>query len=57
MYDSSLDQFTKKDWNNSLSLNNYHYNSPNFKSGLGFEKTYSSLENLNEFLPSNFIQK
>ena len=51
MYDSSLDQFTKKDWNNSLSINNYHYNSPNFKSGLGFERTSSSLENLNEFLP------
>ncbi|MBF4465760.1 alpha-2-macroglobulin [Flavobacterium sp. LC2016-12] len=51
MYDSSLDQFTKKDWNNSLSIYNYHYNSPNFKSGLGFERTSSSLENLNEFIP------
>jgi TonB-dependent SusC/RagA subfamily outer membrane receptor len=51
MYDSSLDQFTKRDWRNSLSINNYHYNSNNFKSGLGFERTYSSLQNLNEFLP------
>ena len=51
MYDSSLDQFTKRDWKNNLSINSYHYNSPNFKSGLGFERIYSSLHNLNEFLP------
>lgn len=51
MYDSSLDQFTKRDWKNSLGLNNYHYNATNFKSGLGFERIYSSLHNLNEFLP------
>jgi TonB-dependent SusC/RagA subfamily outer membrane receptor len=51
MYDSSLDQFVKRDWKNSLSINNYHYNSSNFKSGVGFERIYSSLKNLNEFLP------
>jgi TonB-dependent SusC/RagA subfamily outer membrane receptor len=51
MYDNSLDQFVKRDWKNSLSINNYHYNSSNFKSGVGFERTYSSLENLNDFLP------
>ncbi|PIF31469.1 TonB-dependent SusC/RagA subfamily outer membrane receptor [Flavobacterium sp. 9] len=51
MYDSSLDQFIKKDWKNDLSINNYHYNSTNFKSGVGFERIYSSLKNLNEFLP------
>lgn len=51
MYDSSLDQFVKRDWKNSLSLNNYHYNSSNFKSGVGFERIYSSLKNLHEFLP------
>jgi TonB-dependent SusC/RagA subfamily outer membrane receptor len=51
MYDSSLDQFTKRDWKNSLSLNNYHYNATNFKSALGFERTYSSLQNLNDYLP------
>jgi len=50
MYDSSLDQFTKRDWKNSLSLNNYHYNATNFKSALGFERTYSSLQNLNDYL-------
>jgi len=46
MYDSSLDQFTKRDWN-LLNINNYGYNSPNFKSGIGFENTHSNLENLN----------
>lgn len=51
MYDSSLDQFTKRDWKNNLSINNYHYNSSNFKSALGFERTYSSLQNLNDYLP------
>ncbi|MGO4771042.1 alpha-2-macroglobulin family protein [Flavobacterium sp. W22_SRS_FK3] len=50
MYDSSLDQFTKTNWN-TLNINNYHYNSSNFKSGLGFERVYSSLENLNQILP------
>ncbi len=46
MYDSSLDQFTKRDWN-LLNINNYGYNSPNFKSGIGFEQAHSILENLN----------
>ncbi|KUJ63659.1 hypothetical protein AR687_00280 [Flavobacteriaceae bacterium CRH] len=56
MYDSSLDQFTKRDWN-SLNIDNYHYNSSNFKSGLGFERIYSSLQNLNDFLPlTNFYK-
>ncbi|TPG40009.1 alpha-2-macroglobulin family protein [Flavobacterium pectinovorum] len=49
MYDSSLDQFTIKDWN-LLNINNYHYNSTNFKSGLGFERINASLENLDEDL-------
>ncbi|WP_316636366.1 alpha-2-macroglobulin family protein [uncultured Flavobacterium sp.] len=48
MYDSSLDQFTKKDWN-LLNISNYGYNRANFKTDLGFEKTYSTLENLNTF--------
>lgn len=46
MYDSSLDQFTARNWN-LLNINNYGYNRANFKTGIGFEKTYSSLENLN----------
>jgi TonB-dependent SusC/RagA subfamily outer membrane receptor len=50
LYDSSLDQFTKRDWS-ILNINNYRYNTSNFKSGLGFEKSNSSLENLNEDLP------
>ncbi|MDA6068727.1 MG2 domain-containing protein [Flavobacterium sp. AC] len=49
MYDSSLDQFTIRDWN-ILNINNYHYNSSNFKSGLGFESINASLENLDEDL-------
>ncbi|MET0946228.1 MAG: alpha-2-macroglobulin family protein [Flavobacterium sp.] len=49
MYDSSLDQFAKKDWN-ILNINKYRYNSPNLKSGLGFEKINASIENLNEDL-------
>ncbi|MCC9071805.1 hypothetical protein LNQ49_09455 [Flavobacterium sp. F-65] len=51
MYDSSLDQFTKRDWN-TLNLNKYYYNRSNFKSSLGFEKIYSSLEDLN---PSSYF--
>ncbi|QOG03709.1 alpha-2-macroglobulin [Flavobacterium sp. MDT1-60] len=49
MYDSSLDQFTKRDWN-ILNINNYRYNSSNLKSGLGFEKINATLEDLNEDL-------
>lgn len=49
MYDSSLDQFAKRDWN-ILNINNYLYNSSNLKSGIGFEKINASLENLNEDL-------
>lgn len=47
MYDSSLDQFTKKDWR-ALNVDNYRYNSTNLKSGLGFEGIRSSVQNLNE---------
>ena len=50
MYDSSLDQFTSRDWN-ILNIDNYRYNSANFKSSLGFERVYSSLENLNKGIP------
>jgi TonB-dependent SusC/RagA subfamily outer membrane receptor len=50
MYDSSLDQFTKRDWN-ILNINNYRYNASNYKSGLGFEKINATLEGLDEDLP------
>jgi TonB-dependent SusC/RagA subfamily outer membrane receptor len=50
LYDSSLDQFTKRDWN-ILNINNHRYNASNFKSGLGFEKSNATLEDLNEDLP------
>lgn len=49
MYDSSLDQFAKRDWN-ILNINKSRYNSSNLKSGLGFEKINASLENLDEDL-------
>ncbi|QLC67397.1 carboxypeptidase-like regulatory domain-containing protein [Flavobacterium sp. LPB0248] len=45
MYDSSLDQFTTKNWE-SLSLDQYQFGH-NFKSLLGSEKTYSAINNLN----------
>jgi TonB-dependent SusC/RagA subfamily outer membrane receptor len=46
MYDSSLDQFTKTDWN-GLVFREYNYNYGNFKSSLGFDRTYNQLRNLN----------
>lgn len=48
MYDSSLDQFTRRDWN-SLRFYENNDNSVDFKSILGFDKTYSSIRNLNSF--------
>lgn len=53
MYDSSLDQFTKKDWY-TLELYDYNYNGSNTKSSLGFEKTSTSIINLNQ--PLNRIE-
>ncbi|WP_276382104.1 MG2 domain-containing protein [Flavobacterium sp. H4147] len=46
MYDSSLDQFTTKDWE-TLSLNDGTIIGNNYKSLLGSEKTYSIIQNLN----------
>ena len=46
MYDSSLDQFAKRDWN-PLKFNNYNYNSANFKTTIGFDKTSIYIRNLN----------
>jgi TonB-dependent SusC/RagA subfamily outer membrane receptor len=51
MYDSSLDQFTKQNWN-ILGFNEYDYNSGNFKTSLGFDKTNSSIRNLKPFVKS-----
>lgn len=48
MYDSSLDQFTRRDWN-GLQFYENNYNSIHFKSKLGFDNTYSSIRNLNSF--------
>ena len=46
MYDSSLDQFAKRDWD-ALAFSDYNYNSSNFKKSLGFDKINSSIRNLN----------
>lgn len=46
MYDSSLDQFAKRDWNGLTFGDNYN-NSSNFKTGLGFDKISSPIRNLN----------
>lgn len=50
MYDSSLDQFSKKEWD-ALKFNRYNYNGTNFRERLGFDVTYATLENLNTVLP------
>ncbi|MCZ8227986.1 alpha-2-macroglobulin family protein [Flavobacterium sp.] len=46
MYDSSLDQFTKTAWG-ALNIYEYYTNRVFFRTGLGFDKTYIYLENLN----------
>lgn len=46
MYDSSLDQFTTKNWN-PLGFYDYKSDQSNKKSRLGFDKIYASINNLN----------
>lgn len=46
MYDSSLDQFSKTAWG-ALNFNEYNNNNVYFRTGLGFERTYTDLQNLN----------
>ncbi|MET3028261.1 alpha-2-macroglobulin family protein [Flavobacterium sp. UW10123] len=54
MYDSSLDQFSVKNWD-SLNFEEYHGNGSNFKTALGFDNSYASIENLNaRFIRSSF---
>ena len=48
MYDSSLDQFTRRDWK-GLQFYENDDNNADFKSNLGFDKTHSSIRNLNSF--------
>jgi TonB-dependent SusC/RagA subfamily outer membrane receptor len=48
MYDSSLDQFTTKNWS-SLQVNQNVYNYINRKTSLGFDKIHSQLGNLNSY--------
>lgn len=49
MYDSSLDQFTKQNWS-SLEFHEYNHNGINYKSSIGFDKTNTSISNLNPYL-------
>jgi len=56
MYDSSLDQFTKKEWE-TLGFYDYNNNGVNFRTGLGFDKTYTTIRNLNLELPPIKLQK
>ncbi len=49
MYDSSLDQFAKKDWN-GLAFRDYNYNGINFKTEVGHNWITSSIRNLNTIL-------
>ncbi|MDX6190195.1 alpha-2-macroglobulin family protein [Flavobacterium sp. Fl-318] len=54
MYDKSLDQFDKEDWH-LLKFPNFHsYYNSGYKNHFGFQKTYSSINNLNTDL--NHIQ-
>ncbi|MEZ7497386.1 MG2 domain-containing protein [Flavobacterium sp. Arc3] len=46
MYDRSLDSFAQSNWN-SLHFYESNYNYINYKSTLGFDKTYTDLRNLN----------
>jgi len=56
MYDSSLDQFTKKEWD-ALNFYDYNNNRVNFRTGLGFDKTFTDIRNLNLELPPIKLQK
>ncbi|MFA9186562.1 MG2 domain-containing protein [Flavobacterium sp. FBOR7N2.3] len=51
MYDSSLDQFTKKNWN-GLAFYEYNNNHGHYKTSFGFDKIYSTFRNLNHFSQS-----
>jgi TonB-dependent SusC/RagA subfamily outer membrane receptor len=49
MYDSSLDQFTKRNWE-KLLFDNYHSNNVNYKTVIGYEIATSYFKNLNNFI-------
>ncbi|HEU4790110.1 MAG TPA: alpha-2-macroglobulin family protein, partial [Flavobacterium sp.] len=51
MYDSSLDQFTKQNWP-TLYFDCYMHNGLNYRSSIGFDKTNSSIRNLNPYIKS-----
>jgi uncharacterized protein YfaS (alpha-2-macroglobulin family) len=56
MYDSSLDQIQKGYWN-TLNTNQYSYNQIQFRDELAFNKTYSTLRNLNPRASSTYLKE
>jgi TonB-dependent SusC/RagA subfamily outer membrane receptor len=46
MYDSSLDQFTKTEWG-ALNFYDYNNNGVYFRTGLGFDRIHTDIQNLN----------
>lgn len=55
MYDKSLDQFSKHNWD-KLTINDDNYYSTNYKSSFGFQKTYISINNLNSAFGYYYLQ-
>ncbi|SHM21633.1 alpha-2-macroglobulin family protein [Flavobacterium chilense] len=55
MYDSSLDQFSIKNWQN-LNIYRNTYNSINFKTDLGLAKTHMEVNNLNEYVGATYFE-
>jgi uncharacterized protein YfaS (alpha-2-macroglobulin family) len=49
MYDSSLDQFTKENWQ-GLGFYEYSNNGVGYRTAIGFDKTYSSMRSLNPYV-------
>lgn len=58
MYDSSLDKFTKMDWDKLDFQTNDYYNYLNYKTNMGFDITHTSLRNLNaNLIPLNLQEE
>ncbi|MES2240940.1 MAG: carboxypeptidase-like regulatory domain-containing protein [Bacteroidota bacterium] len=57
MYDKSLDQFSKYNWD-KLTFDDYNnYYPTNYKSSFGFQKTYTNINNLNSALGYYYLQE
>ncbi len=55
MYDSSLDQFSIKNWQN-LNIYRNSYNNIRFKTDLGFAKTNIEVNNLNDYFGPTYFE-